>query len=212
MRKQGVQEIKLIIKGKERKFTEEELTSIVEKHFSRVSHKKYELALEPIEKKAFRVVPLEINRALFAKEREEKQQERTREKIVEAFEELDRCPEQYARPFRTIRPNMREEPLTANDFRNEANEIGDHLANWVEQALEWAQRLTNGESWEKLCNDPDVTECYRMIEWKDGFTRLIGGSTKCNTRYPATDIHGNVSIYYYNSKYKYVVPLVVDYQ
>lgn len=212
MQKKGVQEITLLINGQERKFTEAELAYIVEKYFAKKAQRIYEIATKPIKNMAFQVVPSKINRDLFEEEREERQQERTRRKIVEALEEVDKNPKRYARPFRTIRPNECEVTVTINDLRNEANEIGDHLANWVEQALEWAQRITNGETWEQLCNDSDLSECYRLIEWKDGRTRLIGGSTKCNTGYPVTDVHGDPSIYNYNSKYRYVVPLVIDYK
>ena len=32
------------------------------------------------------------------------------------------------------------------------------MADWVEQAFEWAQRISNGESWKTICNDADTAK------------------------------------------------------
>lgn len=61
-----------------------------------------------------------------------------------------------------------------------ARSMGGHIADWVEQSLEWAQRIVNGETWEAICNNPDTANWYRLVKWKYGKTRIIGGSSKLN--------------------------------
>ena len=77
----------------------------------------------------------------------------------------------------------------------------------MEQALEWAQRICNGESWEAVCNDADTANWYRLVVWKNGYGRLVGGSRNRNFYSPASDVDN----YDYNSNYwvDYTVPLVV---
>ena len=90
-----------------------------------------------------------------------------------------------------------------------ACKLGDHNADWVEQALEWAQRISNGESWEVICNNADTANWYRMIIWKNGYARLVGGSRNRSNVFPASDVHN----YDYDSYgIIYTVPLVVLYE
>ena len=59
-----------------------------------------------------------------------------------------------------------------------AKTMGDHNADWVEQSLEWAQRISNGESWKKLCNKRDTTKWYRLVEGPNGELWQVGGSAE----------------------------------
>lgn len=57
------------------------------------------------------------------------------------------------------------------ELKEEAKNQGGHMANWIEQALEWAQRIDNGESWETICNEPDKNKHYRMIIGEKGYCK-----------------------------------------
>lgn len=95
-----------------------------------------------------------------------------------------------------------------SDLEKIAYNLGDHNAYWVEQALEWAQRIANGERWEAVCNDFDNARCFRLVIWKNGHHRFVGGSY--NRRKAASDVS---SIEYYGySRPEYAVPLVVLYE
>ena len=99
---------------------------------------------------------------------------------------------------------------TGSELRDMACQLGDHIADWVELALEWAQRIQNGETWKSLCNNPDTTNCYRLVVWKNGDARLVGGSI-CDDNYlPATDVTGND--FYDNDFLSDTVPLIVSYE
>ena len=84
------------------------------------------------------------------------------------------------------------------------------MANWVEQALEWAQRITNCDSWDDICNLKDTARWYRLICWKDGKARPIGGSCDDVTHIPPSD----VDLYDYDEDYRLynTIPLVVVYE
>jgi len=89
---------------------------------------------------------------------------------------------------------------------------GNYLATWVEQALEWAQRIQNGESWEDLCNMPDTSKWCRLILWDNSHYRLVGDFRSCTingiyTCWAATDI--SESDFYLNSLIPNAVPLIV---
>ena len=90
-----------------------------------------------------------------------------------------------------------------------ANKLGDHCADWVEQALEWAQRIANGESWEDICNKRDTANWYRMVVWKENLLRLVGGS--CNSINFNPAFVGGESVYSFLSSIDCTVPLVVAY-
>ena len=61
---------------------------------------------------------------------------------------------------------------------NGAKSYHAEIANWIEQALEWAYRISEGESWKSLCNEPDDSEFFRVIFWKDDEVAFIGDG--CN--------------------------------
>ena len=161
--------------------------------------------------KWFKVNPIEINQKLFESKREDFNQERTRQLILEAFEELKKD-SKYCRPFRTMIPKKDWDFKCSKEVEEMASLYGDHNANWVEQALEWAQRIANGEKWESICNEGENILYTRLIVWKEEYA-LVGGvviifeplgmrhpsTYYCTYKYPANEI-------IYNT-----VPLVVDY-
>ena len=167
-----------------------------------------DLAQTPSEGKLFEVNPLEIDRSKFEKPMSNRKQEWTRQIIQEAFAEVDKHPEKYASAFYTLMPEKKWNGLkTVAELNAYANDLDGQMADWVEQALEWAQRLFNGESWKTICNNADTAYWYRVILWKNGCYRLVGGSRNININYPASDV-GNRG-YYSNDRIIGAVPLVV---
>lgn len=216
-----VQQITLQVSGREMTFSEEELVAILEKHFNTEATQQEEkdaqkqaeteMAQTPTEGKWFEVRPAEIDQRLFSEKKSNKMQERTRQLILLAFAEMKNN-SKYARPFKTLIPEKTWYAKYVCELKKIACNLGDHMADWVEQALEWAQRIANGETWEAVCNDPDTANWYRLIEWKDGYTRRVGGrrvggSRKNNHKYPASDVDSND--HYPNTRFADTVPLVV---
>ena len=137
-----------------------------------------------------KVNPLRINQKLFEEKREDRQQEKVREIILDAFEELESNPLRYGRAFETLIPEKKEfENTNAQDLINQANEVGDHIADWVEQALEWAQRIFNGETWEAVCNAPDNCQYFRLVKWYNDKVQFIGGASNERLYWQATFVH-----------------------
>lgn len=200
-------QITLEVSGKKMTFTEEKLISILEKEFNITQEEKI-----PNEIVLCEVYPLEINRNLFQTKRKNRQQEETRKLILEAFSKVNEYPEKYGNPFKTLMPEAIERWMTIGELRKLASKMGDHIADWVEQAMEWAQRIQNGETWETICNNPDITEWFRMIAWKDGGQKLVGGARRINSQKPASYIEpGNVA-FYAATRIHNAVPLIVRYE
>lgn len=170
--------ITLTLEGREMIFQEKELVAILNEYF------KIKKAQSPIENTYFEVNPNSINLDLFKTVRSDSAQEITRRIILDAFEEVKKYPQKYGSPFKTMIPNLDDcqdvssicRP-TVDDLIEKSKKMGGHIASWVEQALEWAQRLENGESWKNICNDPDETKWYRLVIWKDGYARRVGGAS-----------------------------------
>ena len=148
-----------------------------------------DLAQTPSEGKLFEVNPLGIDRSKFEKPMSNRKQEWTRQIIQKAFAEVDKHPEKYASAFYTLMPEKKWNGFkTVAELNAYANDLDGQMADWVEQALEWAQRLFNGESWETICNNADTANWYRVILWKNGCYRLVGGSRNYNVLNPASDV------------------------
>jgi len=216
----------LQVNGEEMTFSELELTAIVEKHFlieaGKVIEKGKEpertqnntndrLEIKPVEGIWFRVEPLTIDQELFAIRRLDERQEGTRQIILDAFEQVNSAPIIYGRPFETFMPKKKiYDSMRVEQMREIASRLGDHMANWIEQALEWAQRIHNGETWENLCNKPDLSNWYRLVVWKNGKPRLVGGTHRgmfeCSSTYVDSTINGSKAILHN------AVPLVVRYK
>ncbi len=164
--------------------------------------------------KWYEVNPLAIDQNLFQKSRMcfSWMQEDTRKLILDAFDVLNNNPERYGQKFITIIPMKTwREADTASELRRLAYEFGGNVANWVEQALEWAQRICNGASWKDICDYYDTEEWRRLVIWKDGCERLVGGCRRKGFfgRLPASYIsdgyHATFDIYD-------AVPLIVVYE
>ena len=179
------------IHGRERTFSEKEPIAILEKYFSNEATEQAttaKVAQVPTEDQWFEVNPQTINQSLFKKKRKDERQERTRKLILEAFAEVKSSPEKYGRKFKTMMPKKTWTSKTVAELKQLACEFGNHNADWVEQALEWAQRICNGESWEAVCNNADTANWYRLVVWKNGYARLVGGSRHNSDYYPAPDV------------------------
>ncbi len=161
------------------------------------------------EGKWFSVAPASIDQNLFKEERKDTDQEKARKLIIEAFEEAKKDSDKYFRKFKTMIPEMTWVSKERDELEEIANEKGDHMANWIEQVLVWAQRIANGESWEEVCNNPDPSKWFRGVKWKNGRMMHIGNASKLNLTYSAT----NIMSWYYDVEGEifFIVPLIVDY-
>lgn len=155
----------------------------------------------------FAVNPLEIDQNLFKKKRKDPQQEEIRKLILEAFREMKRD-SKYARPFKVMIPEKTWESKSTPELEELANKLGDHLTNWVEQAFKWAQKITNGESWESICNEADKTKWVRLVKWK-GWNKFVGGSSEYHIEKPASYVRNIGNLAYSNCEY--AVPSVTIY-
>lgn len=164
---------------------------------------------KPIEAKWFEVDPACLNLRLFMSPRNHVKQEETRLLILDAIKILEESPEKYGKPFKTLIPKRLPKESSIKECYDLARIYLGHMATWAEQALEWAQRINNGETWEELCNKPDTISNFRLIEWKNGEVRLAGGAAKGQLKLPASNI--GKTDWYLNDKVLHAVPLVVKY-
>lgn len=207
--------VTLQVNGREMTFSEVESITIDEevtekaKQQNKQEARMYEVAPKPTEDKWFEIKPQSIDQGLFKEKRADGRQEETRQLILEAFAEVKANPEKYGRNFKTMMPKKIWDWKIVEELEEIASQLGDHNADWIEQALEWAQRIANGETWKSVCNDPDTANWYRLVKWKDGYWRLVGGSRN-NVVNPASHVGGNL----YHSVYCLygTVPLVVLYE
>ena len=136
-------------------------------------------------------------------------QEETRQIILKAFEEFDNNPEKYNKKFKTLMPKKEWPGKTVQELKDVANKRGNHIADWVEQALEWAQRIQNGTPWEYLCNYSDTGNWYRLVVWDNGKGVHIGGAINYDVHHAPSSIGSN---FYKDEKVlRNTVPLVVKY-
>lgn len=158
------------------------------------------------------VKPLEIEQQQFHRPRKDESQECLRQMILEAFVELERKPEIFGQPFTIIIPSKTwEGGKKVCELKEISSSIGDHMANWVEMSLTWANQISKSKrNWDKLSNCPDESEWFRLIVWKDGCTRLMGGSSYTQQTHTMTDIF-SVS-YGLQEKLYDTVPAVVRYE
>lgn len=195
-------------------FSEQELIAIVEEHLSSKTTKQVtttKVAQKPTEGQWFEVKPLSIDQGLFEKKRKDTEQEATRQLIREAFAEMRRNPEKYGKNFKTMIPKKDWSYKTVAYLKAKACELGDHNADWVEQAFEWAQRIANGESWKTICNDPDTANWYRLVVWKNGYARFIGGSLNVVKSNSASSVHVHDGYFDDDFSINVIVPLAVAY-
>lgn len=203
----------LQVNGREMIFSEQDLVSIVEKHLSSETPKEtttVKVPQKPTEDEWFDVNPQAIDQKLFEKKREDKRQEETRKLILEAFAEMKNNLEKYGKNFKTMMPKKTWSSKTVAQLKEIATNMDGHNADWVEQAFEWAQRIANGESWEAICNEEDTANWYRLVVWKNGYARLVGGSVCYRVYKPASAVY--YVDYYDNYSLDITVPLVVHYE
>ena len=180
----------LQINGREMTFSEEQLTAILENHFSGEETEivAEEAAKSSIVGAAFVVTPSSINKDIFKKERKDPYQEEIRQLILEAFEELEKIRFQICKPFKIIVPEKTWTIKNVRELKQIAIDLGGQTTNWIEQALGWAQEINDGATWEDLCNKKDKHACYRLIIWKDGKCKIVGGSIKDSNHNSLTNI------------------------
>lgn len=179
--------VTLLVNGREMTFSEDELVQIVEEHFSSENSSKEELKETQVstENQWIDVNPELINQKVFEKKRSDIVQERTRLLILEALEAMKKEPK-YREAFQIMMPSKGWKVKTFREMNLFAHQKGGHITNWIELALYWAQKLSNGESWESLCNKPDTANWNRIVVWKDGVA-LVGGSVKEKSRSSAVE-------------------------
>lgn len=186
--------VTLQIGGREMTFSESELIGILENHFAnqKETHKQNEQKTiqKLVEGKCFEVNPKTINQELFSKRRKKLGQECTRQIILEAFSKVKEEPEKYGRPFKTmIMEKTWSSEMSLQELKEVAQVSGDHMADLYEQALEWAQRIANGEKWKSVCNEPDTADWYRLIKNRDhSGVLLVGGGLKCEDSSPKSNL------------------------
>lgn len=217
-------QVTLQVHGRERTFSEKELIAILEEYLPNEATGNpctVKVVQSPTENEWFQVNPLTIERKLFQEERMNRKEEYTRQLILEAFEELRKNPKKYGKNFKTMFPEKSWHYKDYEQLKELAMDLGDHMADWVEQAFEWAQRIANGETWETVCNDRDTANWYRAVVWKYGYVQLVGGSRNHHDCDPACSINVNtlspassnsISQYFAYSFLLNTVPLVVLYE
>ena len=202
-------EITLQVDGRE--FSLEEVEAILKEYLSKEKTKQEpKIIIKPTEGVPFEVNPLGIDRTIFQEERNDPRQERTRYFIREAFKNLDKKPKKYGKPFKTLMPQKNWDVKTFSELKDLASHIGDHMADWVEQSLEWAQRLSNGETWEDVCNNVDSAKWYRLVKGMHGYIRIVGGSLERCYGDPAANVFGGTPSR--DEFLGFTVPLVVLYE
>ena len=166
----------------------------------------YEVAQTPTQGKLFKVNPLGIDRSLFKEWRNDVQEENARTIIQKAFEEVNQQYEKYGKPFYTLIPKVNwAGSRSGENIYYDAIRKGGKMADWVEQALEWAQRICNGESWQTVCCNPDTARWHRLILGVGLEVRRVGGSTENYVNSPATRVFPGYSI---KDVFCYTVPLI----
>ena len=167
----------------------------------------------PTEGEVFEVDLSRIKRELFRLPRKDDEQEGTRQLIIEAFSKVDSTTQKFQVyvPKRTWKG--RREPSWLQSY---AKQFGGRVATWLEWALVLAQRISNGESWENICNDFDTAKNHWMV-WVetnerfgyDVFYRVGGEIGRYGyTPYAPSHIHYRISDYNVIGGEEATVPLI----
>lgn len=163
----------------------------------------------PTENQWFEVNPCSIEKKLFEEEKKDWRQETVRQLILMAFEELSNNPK-YKRKFKTFMPKKTWKSKSIPELIQLSCEIGHHNINIIEQAFEWAQRISNGEVWESVCRCNNfISSYYRLVIFKDGSERLVGASHDCDTNYPKSDVDFSFPS---EENVDKIIPVVVSYE
>ena len=193
-----MQVMKFYVNGQTISLSEKEVEELVRNAY----------ATKPTKGVRFEVNPEKINRGLFYERRANGVQEWTRQIILHAFKEVDEKNVQYGKTFYTYIPKKTWLCEKVAFLKKVAERDGGHLADGIEQALEWAQRISNGESWSDVCNSPDMAEYYRLVEWTPGKIRRVGGVEKSFTAHSAVHVEKHF-FYFLEDKTEDTVPLII---
>lgn len=128
----------------------------------------------------YMVNPFEIGMREFSKIRfnhaeESEREENIRRLLCEAFCEVKRHPT-YQRRIEIVIPEKVYSVQTGYEMEKMSQSMGGHIADWVELSLYWAQKIQE-KGW-NLCHEQDDNPFYRIVVWKNGKYRLIGGAKK----------------------------------
>ena len=152
----------------------------------------------------FEVDPKTIKREFFFQD-----DEKARKLICEAFEEMKKKPYKYASKFKVRIP----EKVTYYDKHfseiiESLSENHQHIADWVELALVWAQRISNGETWSSLRMNISLYQLF--IIGKNGRIATVGGSTLPYVHYYQGHhiIQTSLSL---NATNRGAIPIIVSY-
>ena len=175
--------VTLMIDGRERSFTEGELTRIVEEYCKKEG-------TESVRKKttvgSWLVVNFTtINTKMFETPRKEAKQEEIRLLILEAIEIAKRNENFQNFEIQVLEKKWKSKSY--REFKDIARKNEAHIATWVEVALWWATQIQAEQDWEKLCNEKEDCEWYKLAEWKNTLA-YIGNCTSSNGKAPATEI------------------------
>ena len=165
--------IELTVNGCKESFTQEELSAIVAKSRTHNFGKEVE---RPKQGVCFKVRPSTINRMLFDEKREHPDEEKVRLWIKDALFEMDKNPSKYERDFFSLIPKRQWGDKSVEEVLNYATTIGGVTMDWIEAGIEISQRISNGENWHRVCRELDDIKQNRIIIWKNGCPRFIGGS------------------------------------
>lgn len=134
-------------------------------------------SIKPLNGEWFLVDIDTFNMHLFVEKREDIDQEVARQRILQAIEKVQstNSPKKFQTkvPLKTWNGFLSKDQLSI--ILNKSNE---RVASETVQFLEWGQRLSNGESWEDLCNNPDDNNYLRVISVGKGDYFMVVGGTK----------------------------------
>ena len=168
-----------------------------------------EISHTPTENQWFEVNPLAIEKKFFEEKKKDWRQESVRQLILMAFEELSNNTK-YQRKFKTFMPKKTWVSKSVPELIQMSHELGDHNIDITEQAFEWAQRISNGETWESVCRCNNfISSYYRLVIFKDGSERLVGASHDCDTNFPKSDVDFSFPS---EKNADEIIPLVVSYE
>lgn len=159
----------------------------------------------------FEVNPSSIDWSLFKRKRGNERQEKVRKFILEAKADVERYPWNYNRPFYTLLPEKTWYDKKMGELIGLAFQLGHHMTTRYELGLEFAQRLTNGETWEDLCEKSDTIPYYRLIDFGSGRMNNVGGCSEHSKPLPPTYGIDGDGVYEFTGSSSCSAPSVVIY-
>ena len=160
--------------------------------------------IQPIEGEWFPVDYNKINWGQFDIPRKDREQDLVRQYIISTYWTIRQHPDIYKKSFEILIPKKDWDSMTIEEMLDYSENLGGHMSSSVETCM----------MWEKMCNEPDTLENYRMIEWEDTFITIIGGSKNSPNKFPATRIETSVcqQLLAVCCNYECVVPQITRYR